>query len=347
MTKPRILIDDCIPFIRGVFERVADVRYLPAADFVPEAVAAADALIVRTRTHCNAALLADSSVKFVATATIGFDHIDVDFCRQRGIAWTNAAGCNAEAVAQYVASALCVWAQRSQCDLHTKTLGIVGVGHVGSAVARVAKLLGMNVLCNDPLRDEPDFVSLDEVAVGADVITFHTPLTYTGMFPTYHLADADFFSHCERKPLIINAARGGVVDEQALLTATNAGCIAAYVLDCWEGEPHIAADVLRSALIATPHIAGYSADGKANATTMAVQAVSRFFGLGLDDFVVGELPPKLLCRCTRAELPLRMLATYDIMADDARFRHAPTLFEQQRSCYPMRREVEWSLDCRN
>ena len=169
-TKLRILVDDCIPFIRGVLEPVADVHYLSAADFTPDAVATADALIVRTRTRCDAALLAASSVRFVATATIGFDHIDVDFCRDKGIAWTNAAGCNATSVAQYVASALSAWAQRAHIDLCSKTLGVVGVGHVGSAVCDVAKLLGIKVLCNDPLRSEPDFVSLDEVAAQSEWI---------------------------------------------------------------------------------------------------------------------------------------------------------------------------------
>ena len=148
---------------------------------------------------------------------------------------------------------------------------------------------------------------------------------------------------CARKPLIINAARGGVVDERALMAAKFSGCIADFVLDCWEGEPHIAPDVLQAAFIATPHIAGYSADGKANATTMAVRAVSRFFGLGLDHFVVDALPPKQVCSCSRAALPLRMLANYDIMADDARWRREPTAFEQQRSRYPVRREVVWSV----
>lgn len=343
-TKLRILVDDCIPFIRGVLEPVADVCYLSAVDFTPDAVATADALIVRTRTRCDAALLAASSVRFVATATIGFDHIDADFCRDKGIAWTNAAGCNATSVAQYVASALSAWAQRAHIDLCSKTLGVVGVGHVGSAVCDVAKLLGMKVLCNDPLRSEPDFVSLDEVAACADVVTFHTPLTYDGLWATYHLAGADFFSRCARKPLIINAARGGVVDERALMAAKFSGCIADFVLDCWEGEPHIAPDVLQAAFIATPHIAGYSADGKANATTMAVRAVSRFFGLGLDHFVVDALPPKQVCACSRAALPLRMLANYDIMADDARLRREPTAFEQQRSRYPVRREVVWSVE---
>ena len=164
-TKLRILVDDCIPFIRGVLEPVADVCYLSAVDFTPDAVATADALIVRTRTRCDAALLAASSVRFVATATIGFDHIDADFCRDKGIVWTYAAGCNATSVAQYVASALSAWAQRAHIDLCSKTLGVVGVGHVGSAVCDVAKLLGMKVLCNDPLRSEPDFVSLDEFTI--------------------------------------------------------------------------------------------------------------------------------------------------------------------------------------
>lgn len=346
--RPKIIIDDFIPYIKGVFEPVADVVYLPPQAFTPQAVQHADALVVRTRTRCNGALLADSAVKFIATATIGYDHIDAQFCAEHGIVWTNAAGCNASSVAQYVASALCVWAHATRCDLRTLTLGIVGVGHVGREVLKTANLLGMSVLQNDPVRAAAematDFVSLDTVAAQADVITFHTPLTHSGRYATYHLADADFFAKCVRKPLIINAARGGVVDEQALKQALRCGRVAACVVDCWENEPHIDRELLDLSLLATPHIAGYSADGKATATTMSVRAVSRFFGLGLDDFCVSQLPPKPVCRCTYSALPQKMVENYDIRRDDAALRRQPDGFEQLRSGYPLRREADYLIE---
>ncbi len=347
LSKIKIVIDNHIPFIKGVFEAVADVVYLSASDITRDVVRTADALIIRTRTHCNADLLSASSVKFIATATIGFDHIDTDFCKKNGIVWTNAAGCNASSVAQYVASALAVFAEKNQCDLAQKTLGIVGVGHVGKAVARVAELLGMRLLLNDPIRRQNEksdaFVSLDEIANSADIITFHTPLTFDGDFPTHHLANAEFFKKLKRKPLIINAARGGVVDESALKNALSQQLVSDCVVDCWENEPNLDTELLRLALIATPHIAGYSADCKANATTQSVRAVSRFFGLGFDDFVVQDLSPKQTCKIARAELPQKMLENYNILSDDAALRTDYTKFEQLRSNYPIRREVDWLL----
>lgn len=346
--RPTIIIDDFIPYIKGVFEPVADVVYLPPKAFTPQAVRCADALVVRTRTRCDGALLAGSQVKFIATATIGYDHIDAPFCAERGIVWTNAAGCNAASVAQYVASALCVWAQAARRDLCRCRLGVVGVGHVGREVLKMANLLGMNVLQNDPIREKAEgkngFVSLAEVAAQADIITFHTPLTHSGDYATYHLADADFFARCARKPLIINAARGGVVDEQALQQAVQRGNVAACVVDCWENEPRINRRLLDLSLLATPHIAGYSADGKATATTMSVRAVSRFFGLGLDDFRVAQLPPKPVCRCSRSALQQKMVENYDIRRDDAALRRNPEAFEQLRGAYPVRREAEYLLD---
>lgn len=344
----KIVVDKFIPYINGVLEPFAEVQYLAPADFTPEAVRCADALVVRTRTRCDGALLADSAVKFIATATIGYDHIDTQFCAERGIAWTNAAGCNAAAVAQYVASALGMWAHDGRRDLRQLTLGIVGVGHVGCEVLKTANLLGMSVLQNDPIRanaeNSADFVSLDTVAAHADVITFHTPLTHSGRYATYHLADADFFAKCARKPLIINAARGGVVDEQALKQALQCGRVSACVVDCWENEPHIDRELLDLSLLATPHIAGYSVDGKATATAMCVRAVSRFFGLGLDDFCVSQLPPKPICRCTYSALPQKMVENYDIRRDDAALRHQPDAFERLRSGYSFRREVDYLLE---
>lgn len=345
--KPKIIIDDFIPYIKGVFEPVADVAYLPPKAFTPLAVRQADALVVRTRTRCDGALLASSSVRFIATATIGYDHIDARFCAERGVVWANAAGCNASSVAQYVASALCVWAQTKGIDLRGRTLGVVGVGHVGREVVKVANTLGMNVLQNDPVREQVegknDFVSLGEVAAQADVITFHTPLTYGGDYATHHLADAGFFAQCARQPLVINAARGGVMDEAALKQAVRRGGVSACVVDCWENEPQIDRELLGLSLLATPHIAGYSADGKAAAAEMSVRAVSRFFGLGLDGFRVAQLPPKPVCRCAWSDLPQKMLENYDVRRDDAALRLQPDAFERLRSAYPMRREAEYVL----
>ena len=280
MNKPTIVIDAHIPFIKGVLESVAQVSYYPANEITADVVNHADALIVRTRTACNEALLANSSVRFIATATIGFDHIDADFCAAHAIEWNNAAGCNASSVAQYIGSALAFWANKNQCTLAGKTLGVVGVGHVGTEVVRMAHLLGMRILLNDPPRAEEDkttgFVSLDVLAREADVITFHTPLTTDGPFPTHHLANAYFFDQLRRKPLLINSARGGVVDESALKVALKLGKISDVVLDCWEHEPIVDNDLLQATLLSTPHIAGYSFEGKVNGTQMSIRSVAKY-----------------------------------------------------------------------
>ncbi|HPW89809.1 MAG TPA: 4-phosphoerythronate dehydrogenase [Paludibacteraceae bacterium] len=347
MTKPTIVIDAHIPFIKGVLEQVAYVHYYPANEITADTVRHADALIVRTRTACNEALLAHSSVRFIATATIGFDHIDTEFCATQGIAWTNAAGCNASSVAQYIGSVLAFWANKNKFTLANKTLGIVGVGHVGTEVVHVAQLLGMRILLNDPPRAQhdktTDFVSLDLIAREADVITFHTPLTTDGAYPTYNLASADFFDKLQRRPLIINSARGGVVDESALKIALKQGKISDVVLDCWENEPDVDKDLLQITLLSTPHIAGYSSDGKAKATEMSVRAVSRFFGLGLDDYTVTELSPKEIKCLTRHDLSQALLANYNIQADSEQLRANPERFEALRSHYPVRREMDWRV----
>jgi len=347
MNKPTIIIDSHIPFIKGVLEEVAHVSYYPANEITADVVRHADALIVRTRTACNEALLATSSVRFIATATIGFDHINADFCAAHAITWTNAAGCNASSVSQYIGSALAFWAQKNAIRLHDKTLGIVGVGHVGKEVVKMGELLGMRVLLNDPPREQSkkstDFVSLETLACEADVITFHTPLTVDGAFPTFHLANAGFFNSLRRKPLLINSARGGVVDESALKSALQVGEIADVVLDCWENEPMIDIDLLKTTLLSTPHIAGYSADGKAKATEMSVRAVSRFFKLGLDDFCVTQLPAKESKLVTPNQLPIELLANYNVMTDSDLLCANPEKFEALRSNYPIRREVEWRV----
>lgn len=344
----KIVIDDKIPFIEGVLEPFAEVIYLPGSEISAADVVDADALVVRTRTCCDEALLKGSSVRLVATATIGFDHIDTKYCEANGVNWTNAAGCNAQSVAQYIASALCLLRKRGVFDFEGKTIGVVGVGNVGERVRMVADALGMNVLLNDPPRELTEgphgFVSLDEICEKADVITFHTPLILSGNFRTFHLADRVFYKKLKKCQVVINAARGEVLDSVATLSALAEGRIAAAVIDCWENEPKINEKLLERAAIATPHVAGYSADGKANATSLAVRALSRFFGLGIDNFKVGDIP---MPKNTTLDLTLMedkvaesVLATYDIGRDDANLRKNVKQFEHLRGDYPLRREFD-------
>lgn len=346
----KIIIDDKIPYIRGAFEKVAEVVYLTGAKTTHEIVRDADAIVTRTRTICNEKLLAGSSVRFIATATIGYDHIDTRYCEQAGISWTNAPGCNSKSVEQYIASTLFVMAEQKGFSLKGKTIGIVGVGQVGSKVANVCEILGMNVLLNDPPRSRAEgpekFVHLPEIMQKADIISLHVPLNMTGEDATFHLANSMFFYSLERCPIVINSCRGEVVDTLAATTALEQGIISGLVLDCWENEPDIDLNLLHKVDLGTPHIAGYSKDGKANGTTMSVQAISRFFGLGLDNWQPEgiDLPENPLIYINGKDLSEEqilkqaVLSTYDIRNDDADLRKDPTLFEKLRGDYPNRRE---------
>lgn len=270
-----LVIDKYIPFICDTIRQASaedwqQVQVLPldAEEITPSVVRDADALFVRTRTQINAALLAQSSVRLVATATIGYDHIDQDFCRQAGIRWVSCPGCNAQAVCDYIEEALLTL----QTPLKAKKIGIVGVGHVGSLVAEMAERHGMQVLLNDPPRHIG--VSLDEIAQTCDIITFHTPLTRSGDYPSYHLCNEAFLRRCRPDTLIINAARGGVVDEAALLAAGQP-----CVIDTWENEPRLNRELLQFASLASFHIAGYSVQGKYNASQTCLDAFWQQFGL--------------------------------------------------------------------
>ncbi|HYQ57452.1 MAG TPA: 4-phosphoerythronate dehydrogenase, partial [Draconibacterium sp.] len=279
----KIIIDNKIPYIKGALEPFAEVIYLPGSETTPAVVKDADALITRTRTICNRELLQGSKVKFIATATIGYDHIDTDYCRAAGIEWTNAPGCNAESVNQYIASALFSWSMRKRTDLAGLTIGIIGVGNVGKRIERTCRILGMNVLLNDPPRERMEgsdhFVSLEKIQKDADIITFHVPLNTAGKDTTFHLVNEDFLQKLGKKPLIVNSCRGEVVDSEAVYNSIESNDITGFVADCWENEPDINLDLLNLCEYGTPHIAGYSKDGKANGTKMSVQAISKFFGL--------------------------------------------------------------------
>lgn len=325
----KIIVDNHIPYLQSPLSTIAEVVALPAAQIDAAAVHDADALIVRTRTHCGASLLKGSSVRFIATATIGYDHIDTSWCEANGIRWTNAPGCNASSVCQYVECALQVMEKAGFIQLKGSTLGVVGLGHVGSRVKTMAESHGMKTLCCDPPLANKDsiltkthFVSLSQIASEADIITFHVPLTYDGSYPTHHLADEAFFTSLKRKPLFINTSRGSVTDTAGLKRALRTGQIRQAVIDVWENEPSIDLDLLALAHITTPHIAGYSADGKARASQMSLDALCQFF----------HLPT------VKAETPPVATAPYDILADSKRLKASPETFELQRSNYPIRRE---------
>lgn len=328
---PRVLVEANIPYIDPLAQ-VAHIERLAPEEFTSATVRDADAIVVRTRTRCDAALLEGSRVKFVGTATIGTDHIDLDWCRQAGITVANAPGCNARAVAEYVFGCI---AHLLPAPLSQYTIAVVGVGHVGRIVERWAKSLGMTVIPVDPPRQRAEggahWRTLPEAAAEADIITFHTPLTRTGVDATFHLASEAFFQALQRKPLVINAARGPVADTEAWLCALRSGRCGAAVVDCWEGEPDINRRLLAAAAVATPHIAGYSRLGKMRASQMVVDALTACFALPPVDLFGQPLP----------DTPTHILeadarAAYNPANDTAALRADPTAFESLRNHYHLR-----------
>jgi len=346
----KVIIDNKIPYIKGVLEPYAEVIYLSGDLTTPEVVKDADALITRTRTNCNAQLLKGSDVKFIATATIGYDHIDTTFCEQNGIFWTNAPGCNSKSVEQYIASALMILAENKHFLLKEKTIGIIGVGNVGSKVARLCETLGMKVLLNDPPRVRAEgrkgFVDLKEILEQSDIISLHVPLNLEGPDKTYHLANDYFFHNTKRNPIIINSCRGEVTDTNSLKEALKSKLISGAVIDCWENEPELDLELLNLVDLGTPHIAGYSRDGKANGTEMSIRALSKFFNLGINNWKCTgvELPESVdifidgTGKTTQQILFEAITATYDIRNDDLKLRNSVETFEKQRGDYPVRRE---------
>lgn len=336
----KVVIENHVPYINGLLEPFATVEYLPYGDIDADAVADADALIVRTRTRCDAALLDRSRCKFVGSATIGTDHIDIEYCKSHGIAVHNAPGCNAPAVAQYVLSVVGHFMRRKGiASPGSLTVGIVGVGHVGSIIARWAHQLGFNVLLNDPPRQraEEGFngVTLDEIARNADIITFHTPFTRMGSDATWHLCDDRFVGSLRHCKLLVNSARGPIADTHALLLGLESGMVGDVAIDCWEGEPGIDPVLLDRAFVATPHIAGYSQEGKMRGTAMIVEALNKHFGISAKVPVV-EAPAKGADGVTLDMI----MDSYDPLADTLRLKSAPGQFEELRNHYPLRREVQ-------
>lgn len=351
----KIIADEKIPFLEGALERHAQVEYVDGRSFTPDIVKDADALIIRTRTKCDEALLAGSSVKAIFTATIGFDHIDREYCKRAGIHWQNAPGCNSSSVQQYIASALAVLHLHKGYELKGKTIAVVGVGNVGTKVAAWAELLGLRVLKVDPFRakDEEGFCDYTYALQETDIITYHTPLTYDGEHPTYHLFNETTLSVVRKGVILINTSRGEVVDNEVLLSGLESGVIADAVVDVWENEPNINPRLHDNVFIYTPHVAGYSYDSKRNGTIMTVDALCRFYNIDNADWQAKTLPEpaKPIIAIDPDSDPLEaaltmLLHTYDIVADDVRLRRQPTKAEEQRGNYPLRREIgAYTLQC--
>lgn len=350
--KTKIIADDKIPFLKGVLEPFADIEYYLGKEITNKIVKDADALITRTRTKCNKDLLDDSSIKLITTATIGYDHIDTKYCDENNIKWINAPGCNSSSVMQYITSALLTIANKEKINLSEKTIGIIGVGNVGSKIQKVAEILGMKILLNDPPRERKEgnekFCSLKKIIAEADIITFHVPLNKVGSDKTYHLADDNFFNQLKKKSIIINSSRGEVVETNALKSAIKNKQISNVILDVWENEPNIDLELLDLIDIATPHIAGYSADGKANGTSVCVNEINKYFNLGLEkkwypkNIPLPQNGNEININCSNKqdqELLFEIVEqTYSIVEDDYRLRNSTHTFEKQRGDYPVRRE---------
>ncbi len=340
----KIVADIDIPFLEGVLEPYAEVVYKKGFEIGPEDVRDADVVMTRTRTRCDASLLEGSKVSLISTATIGMDHIDLDYCSSHGIEVANAAGCNSGGVMQYVFSALYGVSARKGIKIDGCTIGIVGVGYVGRKIEAFAEYLGFKVLRCDPPRAEREggegFCSLEQLLAESDVVTLHVPLDET----TRGMANADFFTLMKPGAIFINAARGEVVVDEALIAA--APKLGAIVIDTWNNEPDVNEDLIDVVDIATPHIAGYSYQGKMNGTSLAVKAVAKHFNIEeLKDFYpTDELydhGPVLLDLKGKnhGEIAAVLQYNYPIFTDDFRFRMEPHRFEQLRTEYKYRREI--------
>ncbi len=355
----RIVADANIPFVRECFSSVGEVEVLSGRDISPQVVAKADALLVRSITPVNEGLLAGSAVRFVGTATIGFDHVDLGYLERNHIGFASAPGSNANSAAEYIVAALLEIGHRHRIRLEGKSIGVIGVGNVGSRVGRKCEALGMQVLRNDPplqrqTRD-PQYVPL-EALYGCDFVTIHTPLTHEGIDKTFHLADAGFFSLLKPGAVFLNASRGAVMDSQALKAAIRADRLQAVVLDVWENEPNIDTELLGMVDLGTPHIAGYSYDGKVAGMIMIYHALCAHLHLrptrASADFLPQPDVPRL--EMETEELSDEELLTgaveriYSLKRDDENLRQITRQpadkrgrsFDDLRKHYPVRREFQ-------
>lgn len=353
----RLLADENIPLLDPFFASFGEIRRLPGRGIDRAAVMDADALLVRSVTRVDRALLEGSPVRFVGTCTIGTDHLDLAYFAEAGIAWSSAPGCNARGVVEYVLGALLALGERHGAELAARTYGVVGAGQVGGRLVELLRGLGWRVLVCDPPRQAAeggDFVALEEIIRRCDVISLHTPLTREGSDATWHLLDGARLDSLKPGCWLINASRGAVVDNAALKAHLAGGADLEVVLDVWEGEPLVDAELAPLCRLATPHIAGYSLDGKLRGTEQIYQAFCAWRGEPASVRLAELLPTPWLGKLVLHESadPAWALATlcravYDPRRDDADFRRSlvgaaearRAGFDALRKHYPMRREL--------
>lgn len=353
----KIVADGNIPFVAKCFSSVGEVKVVEGRQITPAVIRDADILLVRSVTQVGAELLSGSKVRFVGTATIGFDHIDTEFLRENNIGFASAPGSNANSAAEYVIAALLEIGQRYDIDLEDRSIGIIGAGNVGGRAAKKATALGMKVYLNDPplqrQTGDPKYIAIEEL-FDCDFITLHTPLTFEGLDKTFHLANEKFFKSLKERCVFFNTSRGGVVDSTALKAAIRSGRLRAVVLDVWENEPNVDTELLRMVDIGTPHIAGYSLDGKVAGMIMIYKTACEYFGLeagyDIEDFLLEPTVRQLRINpksgTEQDVLAGAVQKVYDIRKDDARLRwllERPAekrgeYFDNLRNNYPIRRE---------
>ncbi len=329
ITKVKIVIDSAIPFIEGVFEPFAKVVYIAGNKINNTDIIDADALVIRTRTRCNHDLLKNSSVKHIATATIGYDHVDLEYCQKNGIKVTTAAGCNARGVLQWIGAALSLLSKRERWQPEQKTLGIVGVGNVGRLIEEYGKAWGFKVLCCDPPRGVEGYLELDELLSRADIVSLHIPLNST----THHIINAENIGLLKPHAAIINSSRGEVIESQALLDHP----MHPLLLDVWEGEPHINAALLDRAVVSTPHIAGYSLQGKANGTAMVVGSIAKNFNLPIEGWYP-DVKRNIGCHIDWCDMQSSVSQYFDIEGESQQLKENIMAFESLRNHYKYREE---------
>lgn len=353
----KIIADQNIPFVKECFSSLGEVQLVSGREVTPQLVRDADALLVRSITRVNAGLLENSRVRFVGTATIGMDHIDLEYLFQQGIGFSSAPGSNANSVAEYVIAGILDVSAKMEIDVSDSLIGIIGVGNVGSQVEQKARALGMHVYLNDPPLErqtkDPKYLPIEKL-FECDFLTVHTPLTFDGLDKTHHLVNEYFFDQIKTRSVFINTSRGGVMDSPAVKNAIQSGKIRAAILDVWENEPQIDTELLEMTQIGTPHIAGYSYDGKVSGMIMIYRAFCEHFDLK-PAHDAGDFLPKpevesiqidkqnLSCQET---LKKCVEQVYPIRRDDTNLRKMTDLildeqgayFDRLRKEYPIRRE---------
>ena len=350
----RIAVDALQPLAGEAFAGAGEVIRLYPEEITNSALRRADALVCRSTVKVTPELLADTAVRFVGTCTIGFDHIDCAYLDARQIGFSAAPGCNSDSVGEYITAALLTYAVEKGVSLQNKTLGIIGAGNVGKAVARRAKALRMRVLLNDPPRARAEgaagFMELPELLRESDFVSLHVPLNKSGDDRTLGMADEKFFAAMKPGAVFINASRGKVVWEDALAQALDGGRLAAAILDVWASEPHPDPELVKKCFIATPHIAGHSYDGKVNGTAIIYNAFCHHFGMTpawKPDVAMPELAVTRIDIQSDAAFEVELLdavsAVYDIRADHRRFTANPDDFSRLRKTYPQRMEFSHTV----